>query len=113
VALLREIYSSVDEIDLFVAAVAEKPLPGALLGQTLVCLVGDQFARLRRGDRFYYEEGGQPSSFSPRRQKHDRWFCFNLNSVLMICHCFCASFLTWWGKFDGDQNIYMKETKIN
>ena len=68
-ALLRELYSSVDEIDLFVAAVAEKPLPGALLGQTFVCLVGDQFARLRRGDRFYYEEGGQPSSFSPRKQK--------------------------------------------
>jgi Animal haem peroxidase. len=76
VALLQEIYSSVDEIDLFVAAVAEKPLPGALLGQTFVCLVGDQFARLRRGDRFYYEEGGQPSSFSPRKQKHDRWLCF-------------------------------------
>ena len=75
-ALLQEIYSSVDEIDLFVAAVAEKPLPGALLGQTFVCLVGDQFARLRRGDRFYYEEGGQPSSFSPRKQKHDRWLCF-------------------------------------
>lgn len=69
--LLREIYPSVDEIDLYVAAVAEKPLPGALLGQTFVCLVGDQFARLRRGDRFYYEEGGQPSSFSPRKQKHD------------------------------------------
>jgi peroxidase len=63
-AALRALYSSVDEIDLFAAAVAEKPLPGALLGQTFVCLVGDQFARLRRGDRFYYEEGNQPSTFS-------------------------------------------------
>jgi hypothetical protein len=70
VAALQALYSSVDEIDLFAAAVAEKPLPGALLGQTFVCLVGDQFARLRRGDRFYYEEGGQPSSFSPRKYTH-------------------------------------------
>ncbi|CAG2067984.1 unnamed protein product, partial [Timema podura] len=40
---LKSLYGSVDEIDLFVAAVAEKPLEGALLGQTFVCLVGDQF----------------------------------------------------------------------
>jgi peroxidase len=83
--MLRALYPSVDEIDLFVAAVAEKPLPGALLGQTLVCLVGDQFARLRRGDRFYYEEGGQPSSFSPRKYIHTRRF--SLYSVLCIL-CF-------------------------
>lgn len=67
VEVLRGLYKSVDEIDLYAAAVAEKPLPGALLGQTFVCLVGDQFARLRRGDRFYYEEGNQPSAFSPSK----------------------------------------------
>lgn len=43
---------------------AEKPKPGAILGPTFVCLVGDQFARLKRGDPFFYEEGGQTSSFS-------------------------------------------------
>jgi peroxidase len=70
VAALQALYPSVDEIDLFAAAVAERPLPGALLGQTFVCLVGDQFARLRRGDRFYYEENGQPSTFSPSKYKY-------------------------------------------
>ena len=62
--MLQSIYPSVDEVDLFVGAVAERPLKGALLGPTFVCLVGDQFARLRRGDRFFYEEAGQPSTFS-------------------------------------------------
>ncbi|CAL8130640.1 unnamed protein product [Orchesella dallaii] len=53
---LSAIYSSVDEIDLFVGGVSEKPLDGAVLGATFTCIVGDQFARLRRGDRFFYEE---------------------------------------------------------
>ena len=64
VSVLRSIYPSVDEVDLFIGAVAEKPLKGALLGPTFVCLVGDQFARLRRGDRFFYEEAKQPSTFT-------------------------------------------------
>lgn len=62
---LRRLYPSVEEVDLFPAAMAEAAAPGALLGPTFVCLVGDQFSRLRRGDRFYYEESGQPSTFSP------------------------------------------------
>jgi hypothetical protein len=101
VAALRELYSSVDEIDLFVAAVAEKPLPGALLGQTLVCLVGDQFARLRRGDRFYYEEGGQPSSFSPRKYIHTRRLClyFVRSLYLFFYHSYYNSLSTLAGRF--------------
>jgi len=63
--ILRNLYGSVDEVDLFAAGVSEKPVPGALLGPTFLCLVGDQFGRLRRGDRFFYEEGNQPSSFKP------------------------------------------------
>ncbi|XP_069702687.1 salivary peroxidase/catechol oxidase-like isoform X3 [Periplaneta americana] len=101
VAALRALYPSVDEIDLFVAAVAEKPLPGALLGQTFVCLVGDQFARLRRGDRFFYEEGGQPSTFTSqqleqiRKANLARVLCDNSDDIALMqpLAFFQASFL--------------------
>ena len=64
---MRSIYRSVDDIDLFVAGIAEKPIPGALLGHTFLCIVGDQFARLKKGDRFFYDIGGQPHSFTEGR----------------------------------------------
>lgn len=56
VRILSQVYPNVDEIDLFVGGIGEKPLQGAVLGPTFVCIVGDQFSRLRRGDRFFYEE---------------------------------------------------------
>lgn len=56
VRILSSLYPSVDEVDLFVGGIGERPLTGAVLGPTFVCIVGDQFSRLRRGDRFFYEE---------------------------------------------------------
>lgn len=60
---LARLYGSVDEIDLYIGGVSERPMKDALVGPTFVCIIGDQFSRLRRGDRFFYEEGGHPSSF--------------------------------------------------
>ncbi len=61
---MRGIYQSVDDVDLFIGGMSELKVAGSLLGPTFLCLIGDQMARLRRGDRFFYEEGGQPSSFT-------------------------------------------------
>ncbi|XP_042871401.1 peroxidase-like [Penaeus japonicus] len=61
---LSLLYQNVNDIDLFIGGIAERPSAGSLLGHTFLCIVGDQFARLRLGDRFYYENGGLESSFS-------------------------------------------------
>ena len=37
---------------------------GALVGDTFLCIIGDQFARLKFGDKYFYDLEGQPGSFT-------------------------------------------------
>ena len=42
----------------------ETPKDDALIGDTFSCLIGDTFARVKYGDRFFYDLEGQAGSFS-------------------------------------------------
>ncbi|XP_069947342.1 peroxidase isoform X1 [Cherax quadricarinatus] len=64
VQTFSRLYAVVDDIDPFVAGISERPAPGALLGPTFRCIVGDQFSRLKRGDRFFYDLADMPTSFT-------------------------------------------------
>ncbi|KAF7638230.1 hypothetical protein Mgra_00002202 [Meloidogyne graminicola] len=59
---LKKLYGHPGNIDLWVGGIVEKRLPDALIGPTFSCLIGDQFKRLRDGDRFWYEN---PDVFTP------------------------------------------------
>jgi peroxidase len=61
---LQRLYHRIEEVDVFIGAIIEKPQTGSLLGPTFQCIVGDQFRRLRLGDRFWYEEPKQAGSFT-------------------------------------------------
>ena len=52
---LATAYGSVDDMDVWVAGLAEDPVPGSMLGELFHTIVARQFARLRDGDRFWYE----------------------------------------------------------
>ncbi|CAN8061878.1 unnamed protein product [Agarophyton chilense] len=52
---ILRLYNSPTRIDPFIGGLAEKPLPGSLLGPFFHKVVSTQFERLRDGDRFYYE----------------------------------------------------------
>jgi hypothetical protein len=48
------LYPNVDDIDLWVAGIAEDHVPGALVGETFWHILRNQFTALRDGDRFWY-----------------------------------------------------------
>ncbi|KAM7282136.1 putative peroxinectin [Ixodes scapularis] len=58
-------YPHVNDIDLFTGGVSEYSLPGGVVGPTFGCILGIQFWRLKYGDRYYFEHGGQAGSFTP------------------------------------------------
>ena len=62
------------------------------VGPTFACILGQQFLNLRRGDRFWYENGPgiNPGSFNEdqlkeiRKSSLSRIICDNLDDVTMI-----------------------------
>ena len=65
---LRDAYDDVEDIDLFVAGVLEKTHSDSLVGPIFKCIIGDQFIRFKRGDRFWYENGQDPQTRFSRNQ---------------------------------------------
>jgi hypothetical protein len=80
-------YSGPEDVDLWSGGVSEKPLPGSMVGPTFACIIGKQFRNLRKGDRFWYENGGWPSSFTLeqlseiRKVKLSRMICDNGDDI--------------------------------
>jgi len=88
VARLQALYRSVDDIDLFIGGILEPPEEGSLLGPTFLCLVGDQFQRIKSGDRFWYEEKNNNFSEAQlneiRKTSLARILCDNSDGVEVI-----------------------------
>ncbi|XP_015784100.1 peroxidase [Tetranychus urticae] len=65
--LYSQIYKHPDDIDLWSGGISEVRLPGAMIGPTFACIIAQQFSNIRRGDRFWYDRSGLPSSFTPEQ----------------------------------------------
>ena len=55
--LLMSVYTDINDIDLWIGGLAENHVNDGMLGELFSAIVGDQFSRLRDGDRFWYQNG--------------------------------------------------------
>ncbi len=65
---LKELYGEEgfrEGMDLWLGGLAEKHIPGGVVGPTFACIFGMTFSRLRDGDRFWYKN---PYVFTPRQK---------------------------------------------
>src|SRR4029077_7598921 len=60
-ARLQQLYQNVDNIDLWVGALAEDHVPGSSTGPLIRAGLIDQFTRLRDGDRYWYQRVYSPA----------------------------------------------------
>lgn len=85
--VFAQLYSHVDDIDLFIAGNYERKLKDAMIGPVFACIIGEQFRRLKSGDRYWYENGNQAGAFTPRqlseikRVSLARIICDNSNNI--------------------------------
>ncbi|XP_064085733.1 peroxidase-like isoform X2 [Macrobrachium nipponense] len=90
VSAFKLLYATVDDIDPFIAGISERHAEGALLGPTFRCIVGDQFIRLKRGDRFFYDFSDMPTSFTEaqlyeiRQASWARILCDNGDNIMFM-----------------------------
>lgn len=73
---LISLYEHFDDIDLFTGGLAERPVRGGIVGPTFACIIAQQFSNLRRGDRFWYENGNFESTFTPAQLQQIRKLTF-------------------------------------
>jgi len=64
IQLLSQAYKHVEDIDLFMGGVMEDHCQGTNIGCTFACIIADTFDRVRKGDRFFYDNAGQAGSFT-------------------------------------------------
>ncbi|KAL3279197.1 hypothetical protein HHI36_016710 [Cryptolaemus montrouzieri] len=88
---LKSVYSSVDDVDLWVGGLLEEKPEGSMVGYVFREIIADQFVRLKNGDKYFFENDPSlnPGHFTPaqlrelRRTSMARIICDNSDGILL------------------------------
>ena len=87
ISQLSSVYSDVEDIDLYIGGLMERPVPGGRLGPTFSCIISSQvksaqknfykykifqMKRLKNGDRYFFSLVSSASRFSPEQLEEVR-----------------------------------------
>ena len=84
------LHRHVDDIDLFSGGMSESSLHGGSVGATFGCMIAEQFSRLKKCDRFWFETSDPFIRFSEKQLAEIRKtslaeiICKNSDSITMI-----------------------------
>ena len=67
---LEEVYSDIDSVDPWIGAILEDHCPGGVVGPTIKAILVEQFTRLRKGDRFWYDQDQSLTAMDRNKIKH-------------------------------------------
>lgn len=64
---LKKVYASIDDVDLWIGGLMEDKAPGSIVGYTFRDIIADQFYRLKKGDKYFFENDPSinPGHFAP------------------------------------------------
>jgi len=90
VNIYEQFFKGPEDVDLFLAGLAEIKKDNSLLGPTFGCLLGLQFQSMKFGDRFWYETAEAPADFTSgqlmelRKTSLAKILCKNMNNTPKI-----------------------------
>ena len=80
---LAELYNHVDDVDTYAGGLAEDHVEGGQVGPLFAHMMADQFRDIKKGDRFYFENGGTETIFTHVQLDELR----KLSLASLICSC--------------------------
>ena len=82
---MQGLYESVEDIDLYTGLTQETPeADDGMVSRTFRCLIHDQFARLKKGDRYFYDLEGQGGSFKLNQVQFQFYLLWGLHHIFIL-----------------------------
>lgn len=67
---------------MYPGGLSETPVNGGVVGPTFACIIANQFRDLKKGDRFYYENGPSSTAFTLGKNNFYFLYVFSIEYFL-------------------------------